>query len=135
MARTSCCLEATARSWLQLGLLHLNEGRIAGHQIVPAAWIAATATPSEHNANYGYFTWLGTEHSEYRYYNRKTSTRVLHSEPFAAPDVRYFDGFGGQRVYIVPSRQLVIVRAGDISPGWDDAYLPNVIIRGLPDDG
>jgi CubicO group peptidase (beta-lactamase class C family) len=132
MARTSCCLEATARSWLHLGLLHLYKGRFGGRQIVPADWMTATVTPSEHNPNYGYFTWLGTEHNEYRYYNRKTSTRVLHSEPYVAPDVIYFDGFGGQRVYIVPSRQLVIVRTGSITPGWDDAYLPNVIIHGLP---
>jgi len=56
---------------------------------------------------------------------------VIHSEPFAAPDVIYFDGFGGQRVYIVPSRRLVIVRTGDIAPDWDDAKLPNLLIRGL----
>jgi CubicO group peptidase (beta-lactamase class C family) len=132
MPRTSCCLEATARSWLHLGLLHLHQGRIGGRPVVPADWMRATSTPSELNPNYGYFTWLGTEHSDYRYYNRKTTTRVLHSEPYVAPDVIFFDGFGGQRVYIIPSRQLVIVRIGAITPAWDDAYLPNVIVRGLP---
>ena len=131
MARTSCCLDATALSWLRLGLLHLNLGRVGNQQLVPAQWMRDIATPSEHNPNYGYFTWLGTEHSEYRYYNRKTSTRVLHSEPFVAPDVIYFDGFGGQRVYIIPSRKLVIVRTGAITPGWDESLLPNVIVRGL----
>ena len=133
MPRTSCCLEATARSWLNLGLLHLDEGRLGDRQVVPADWIRQSQTPSEHNPNYGYFTWLGTEYNEYRYYNRKTSTRVLHSEPFLAPDVIFFDGFGGQRVYIIPSRRLVIVRIGRITPGWDDSYLPNVITLGLPD--
>jgi CubicO group peptidase (beta-lactamase class C family) len=131
MARTSCCLDATARSWLRLGMLHLDNGRVGRQQVVPEEWMRDIATPSAHNPNYGYFTWLGTEHSQYRYYNRKTSTRVLHSEPYAAPDVIYFDGFGGQRVYIIPSRKLVIVRTGAIAPGWDDAYLANVIIRGL----
>jgi CubicO group peptidase (beta-lactamase class C family) len=132
MARTSCCLDATARSWLRLGLLHLDKGRVGNRQVVPEQWMRDIATPSNHNPNYGYFTWLGNEHSKYRYYNRKTSTRVLHSEPYVAPDVIYFDGFGGQRVYIITSRKLVIVRTGAISPGWDDAYLPNVIVRGLP---
>ena len=102
-------------------------------QVVPADWMKAIITPSEHNPNYGFFTWLGTEYSEYRYYNRKTSTRVLHSQPFLAPDVIYFDGFGGQRVYIIPSRRLVIVRIGDLTTNWDDSYLPNVITLGLPD--
>ena len=114
-------------------MLHLDNGRIDEHQVVPEEWMRDITTPSEHNPNYGYFTWLGTEHSEYRYYNRKTSTRVLHSEPYSAPDVIFFDGFGGQRVYIVPSRKLVVVRTGSITPAWDDAYLPNVIIGGLPE--
>jgi len=133
MPRTSCCLDATARSWLRLGLLHLDKGRVGERQVVPEKWMRDIATPSEHNPNYGYFTWLGTKHDEYRYYNRKTSTRVLHSEPYAAPDVIFFDGFGGQRVYIIPSEKLVIVRTGAITPDWDDAYLPNTIVRGLPE--
>jgi CubicO group peptidase (beta-lactamase class C family) len=133
MPRTSCCLDATARSWLRVGMLHLDKGRVGNIQVVPEEWMRDIATPSALNPNYGYFTWLGTEHSQYRYYNRKTSTRVLHSKPYAAPDVIYFDGFGGQRVYIIPSRKLVIVRTGAIAPAWDDAYLPNVIIGGLPE--
>ena len=59
---------------------------------------------------------------------------IAHGEGnyFAAPDVIYFDGFGGQRVYIVPSRQLVIVHTGPMRQDWDDAILPNMIIRALP---
>jgi CubicO group peptidase (beta-lactamase class C family) len=131
MARTFCCLDATARAWLHIGLLHLNRGRIGDQQIVPAQWIEDISTPGVHNPNYGYFTWLGNQHDLYRYYNRKTETRVLHTEPYVAHDVTYFDGFGGQRVYIIPSRRLVIVRTGDITTDWDDAYLPNTIVRGL----
>lgn len=131
MPRTSCCLDATARAWLHVGMLHVTGGRIGGRQVVPEQWMRDIATGSRHNPNYGYFTWLGTEYEEYRYYNRKTSVRVWHSEPYLAPDVIFFDGFGGQRVYAVPSRKLVIVRTGSIANDWDDAYLVNTIIRGL----
>ena len=62
---------------------------------------------------------------------RKSAATAFHSEPFAAPDVIYFDGFGGQRVYIVPSKQLVIVTTGPLRQEWDDALLPNLIIRGM----
>lgn len=131
MARTFCCLNATARSWLHVGLLHLNAGRFNGVQVVPEAWMRDVVTPSPRNPNYGYLTWLGNEYQEHRPYNHKTSTNVYHSEPFAAQDMVYFDGFGGQRVYVVKSLGLVIVRTGSIATGWDDAYLPNTIIRGL----
>jgi CubicO group peptidase (beta-lactamase class C family) len=131
MARTFCCLQATARSWLHAGLLHLNDGELGGSQLVPAKWMRAIREPGKIQPNYGYLTWLGSNWDEYRYYNRKTSTRVNHSEAFAAPGVIYFDGMGGQRVYIIPSVNMVIVRTGAISMDWDDSKLPNLMIRGL----
>ncbi|MBT8421559.1 MAG: beta-lactamase family protein, partial [Gammaproteobacteria bacterium] len=56
MARTFCCLQATARSWLHLGLLHLNRGEIGGRRIVSREWMRAVATPGELQPNYGYLT-------------------------------------------------------------------------------
>jgi CubicO group peptidase (beta-lactamase class C family) len=129
---TFCCLDAPARTWLRFGLLHLTGGRVGDRQVVPAQWMRDIITPSPTNPNYGYFTWLGTTYTQVRTYNSKSSAKAFHSEPFAAPDVIYFDGFGGQRVYIVPSRQLVIVHTGPVRQDWDDALLPNLIIRALP---
>lgn len=131
-ARTFCCINATARSWLQVGLLHLNGGVYGGQQVAPAQWMRDVVTPSPRNPDYGYYTWLGTEYHEQRAYNKKAGTTAYHSEPFAAPDVIYFDGFGGQRVYIVPSHRLVIVRTGDLALEWDDARLANLLIRATP---
>ena len=95
-------------------------------------------TPSPLNPNYGFQTWLGTTYEPVRSYGEDVPIGVPHSEPFAAPDVIFFDGAGGQRVYVVPSHALVIVRAGaggiDFEKGqftWDDSILPNAIIRGI----
>ena len=131
MARSYCCLDITARGWLRLGLLHLNNGRANGRQIVPEEWIAAIRTPAPTNPNYGFLTWLGTEHVGLRVYNSQASLRGYHSAPFAAGDVVYFDGFGGQRVYIIPSADMVIVRTGSLATDWDDARLPNLLLAGL----
>ncbi|MEZ5565082.1 MAG: serine hydrolase [Gammaproteobacteria bacterium] len=128
---TFCCLDAPARTWLRFGLLHLTRGRVGDRQVVPEQWMKEIITPSPANADYGYFTWLGTTYHKHRRYNSRTSATALHSEPFAAPDVIYFDGFGGQRVYIIPSKQLVIVHLGPMRQDWDDAILPNMLIQAV----
>ena len=131
MARSYCCLDTTARGWLRLGLLHLNKGVANGVRVLPEAWIDAIRTPAPTNPNYGFLTWLGNEYVEQRGYNSKASLRSYHSEPFAADDITYFDGFGGQRVYIIPSADMVIVRTGALATDWDDARLPNLLLAGL----
>ncbi len=137
MPRTFCCLYTTARGWLQVGLLLKNQGRFGDDQVVPAQWIADMTTPATTNANYGYQVWLGSPPGKERRYNDKT-VKAYHSEPFAADDVIFIDGFGGQRVYVVPSQDLVIVRTGrvvaDLSimeNNWDDARIPNAVLRGI----
>ncbi len=130
--RTFCCLITTPRAWLKVGLLLLNRGRVGDDQVVPAEWVDAMTTPSPRNPNYGYLTWLGSPPGTERKYNDQT-VKAFHSAPFLAKDVIYLDGFGGQRVYVVPSKQLVIVRMGRGQFSWDDAKLPNAILAGIED--
>ena len=46
-------------------------------------------------------------------------------------DTAFFDGFGGQRVYMSQSAELVIVRIGDVRFDWDDTALPNLAAKAL----
>ena len=41
------------------------------------------------------------------------------------------DGYGGQRVYVVPSAKLVIARMSEVDEGFDDAPLVNLALAGL----
>ena len=129
MPRTFCCQQTTARGWLQVGRLLLDGGRLGEEQVVPAGWIQAMTTPSPNNANYGYQTWLGTEYVQERAYNVTVTVTAHHSEPFLADDVIFLDGFGGQRVYVIPSQRLIIIRTGKPQMDWDDARLPNTLLR------
>lgn len=132
--RGFCCLFATARDWLRVGRLILEGGRVNGEALVPESWVKQMLTPSARNPQFGYNLWLGSPTGTERVYNPYT-IKAFHSERFAATDMAYIDGFGGQRVYIVPSRNLVIVRTGVSSTDWDDARLPNAIIRALREGG
>ena len=131
MPRMFCCLDAIAKDWLRVGILILNKGILNEKRIVSESWVEQMTSSSQLNPNYGYLTWLGMEHQERRIYNIKSTATGFHSEPYIDKDVIYFDGFGGQRVYIIPSQELVIVRTGAIKMDWDDAKLPNIISQGI----
>ncbi|MCC5868721.1 MAG: serine hydrolase [Gammaproteobacteria bacterium] len=128
--RTFCCLLASAPAWMHVGVMMLNEGRVDGRQVVPAQWLAEMTTPSALNPNYGLKVWLGSPASGVRTYNSQSSLEVPHSEAYLADDVVFLDGAGGQRVYVIPSAELVIVRIGKSRMDWDDAVLPNALLRG-----
>jgi CubicO group peptidase (beta-lactamase class C family) len=122
---------ARARDWLAIGELIYGHGAYHGRRIVSAAWIKAMTTPSPLNPNYGYFVWLGSPPGTERSYGPFVSFKAKHSAPYAASDIVYLDGYGGERVYVVPSRGLVIVRTGATRDDWDDAIIPNAVIEGL----
>jgi len=120
-----------ARDWLRIGVMIDQHGRFAGKQVIPAAWIAAMSTPSALNPNYGLQMWIGSPWVRYRAYGPRSPIKISHAAPYLAPDLVYFDGFGGERVYVVPSLDLVIVRIGEADLKFDDSVIPNTIIAGL----
>jgi CubicO group peptidase (beta-lactamase class C family) len=83
------------RDLAKLGQLVLNRGMWAGRQVVSAAWIDASITPQIQGSQlyfYGYQWWLGR------------SLVNLHQIEWA---VGY--GLGGQRLYIVPQLDMVVL--------------------------
>jgi len=135
MAMTACCMLAPAMDWVRVGLLMKDRGMVQGVRVLPAAWIDAMTTPSPAYAGYGYFTWLGAGIGDLR--KGPDDRERPQSEPFLAPDLFMLLGRGGQRVYVSRELDLVIVRLGPhngmepLKAGWDNARLPNIIIRGL----
>ena len=124
-AKTFCCLFATARDWARLGMLLQNRGEMDQRQIISADWLRQMLQPSPLEPTYGYHIWIKARTADY------PNVDTAASEPFLAKDTFYLDGRGFQRVYVIPSRRLVIVRLGEQPSSWDDAVIPNTLIRGL----
>ena len=91
-------------------------------------WVRAMKKQSWTNPNFGMHLCVGSPPQKERKYN-DYSVKAFHSAKFLADDIYYIDGFGGQRVYVVPSRDLIVVRTGVSQLDWDDAPLINTIIR------
>jgi CubicO group peptidase (beta-lactamase class C family) len=124
-------LDASVRDWARVGELIRQQGQWQGKPLISAGWIAAMTAPGKTNANYGLGIWRGSPWTKVRRYASESSITAQHSAPYAAEDVYFLDGYGGQRVYIVPSAGLVISRSGETSQAWDDAVLVNLALKGL----
>ena len=96
---------ATARDFARFGLLYLNNGKINGEQILPGNWVNETILPPAENElkNYGYQFWLN---------GWDKNDRTKREFPDVPADLFYADGYGGQFIYIIPSKKLVVVRLG-----------------------
>lgn len=118
-------------NWARIGELIRNDGMVDGKVVVPATWIAEMGKPSAANPAYGLHVWRGSPWSAQRGYSAASPVKVIHSAPYLADDVLFFDGFGGQRVYIIPSAGITIVRAGMVNFAYDDAKIVNLVLAGL----
>ena len=123
MERAYCCIFARAKDYARLGLLIQNQGKAQGKQVVSSKWIKMMSEASSNEPEYGLHLWRASPHGQRRMKNRK--------EEFIDSSMVYLDGKHKQRVYILPKYQLVIVRTGERPKSWNDAFLPNTLVRGL----
>lgn len=115
----SSYLYATARDYARFGLLYYNNGLWAGEQILPGNWVKQTITPPVANklGNYGFQFWLNG------YDVRDPKKRWY---PDVPGDMFFADGYGGQNIYIIPSKGLVVVRLG-LNVIDENRFLKNII--------
>lgn len=88
---------ANARDWAKFGLLYLHNGNWNGEQLFDPSWSKYVATPTPTSDNqYGAQFWLNAGGKM----------------PDVPRDVYFADGFQGQRVFIIPSHDMIVVRLG-----------------------
>lgn len=137
LAHSGCCMLLPAESWVRMAALVLGDGVWNGKRLLPSGYVAAMRTATPENPHYGLGLWVGGDYVERRGFgnpSRPLLPKVLHSEPYLADDVVMFDGNSNQIVYIVPSRQLIVLRTGGNppkTPEWDNSRLVNTILRGI----
>ncbi|MGB5698761.1 serine hydrolase domain-containing protein [Muriicola sp.] len=88
---------ANTRDWGRFGQLYLHNGNWNGEQLFDPNWISYVTTPTLHSdGTYGAHFWLNA--------NGKF--------PDVPRDMYSANGYQGQHVFIIPSKDMVIVRTG-----------------------
>ncbi len=105
---------ATTRDWAKFGLLYLHNGNWNGEQLINPSWIDFSKKPT-HGSNgvYGGHFWLNAGGKF----------------PDVPKDMYSCNGFQGQYVFIIPSKDLVVVRTGlKENPEFNvNEFLSNII--------
>lgn len=98
-------LDLRPRALARLGQLFLMDGRWSGQAVVPGDWIEVATAPAFSSSSwrsYGYLWWIDSEREAF-----------------------YASGWGGQYLYVLPGRDLVVVvttdwRGAESVPGYPE---------------
>lgn len=103
---------SNARSMARFGLLMLNKGKWEDTVIVNENfWNQATNTSQSINQSYGYLWWLNGKSS---YHLPQTQFQFNGSIIPSGPNDMYMAlGKNDQKIYVVPSKRMVVIRMGD----------------------
>jgi len=103
---------SNTRSMARFGLMISADGKWEGEQILPESFlIEATNTSQSVNQSYGYLWWLNGKSSHHLPASQSEFAGAL--IPNASADLYAALGKNDQKIYIVPSRDLVIIRMGN----------------------
>ncbi|KAB7530707.1 serine hydrolase [Flagellimonas olearia] len=109
---------ASTRDWARFGQLYLDRGKWNGEQIFSPEWVDYITTPTIHSdGTYGAHFWLNAE-GKY---------------PDVPKDLFSCNGYQGQYVFVIPSKDLVVVRTGLAEePEFDVNGVLSNIVKAVP---
>ncbi|CAD0004578.1 serine hydrolase domain-containing protein [Flavobacterium salmonis] len=103
---------STTRSMARFGLLMLNKGKWENNTILNEAYFnEATTTSQNINLAYGYLWWLNGKAN----YHLPQSPLTFQGSiiPTAPSDMFMALGKNDQKIYVIPSKKMVVIRMGD----------------------
>jgi len=86
-----CCIHATARDFAKLGQLIMQQGNWNGRQLISEGFCKRLLAPTSANDAFCYTVWADDE---------------------SAVKYRFFYGFLGQFIIMIPEREMVVVKTG-----------------------
>jgi CubicO group peptidase (beta-lactamase class C family) len=122
----------TAHDWLRFGRLVLQDGTWEGQRVLPSGLHDALLQAPDAAPAYGLTFWLNTpvppNHSFLDFSPADSDGAAGFIYADGPGDILMAAGLFNQRLYVIPSRDMVIVRFGRADPSWNDAeFLARVL--------
>lgn len=117
----------TAREWAKFGIFLKNGGNWSGKQIINKKLLDELVVSSKANPAYGITFWLnksGTDPAGRPMGGGETDSNGIAD---SVKDVYMAAGAGKQRLYVIPSLDMVVVRQGRVSEFDDKAFLGRLL--------
>ncbi|MFT4979063.1 MAG: CubicO group peptidase (beta-lactamase class C family) [Myxococcota bacterium] len=118
----------TGAEWLRLGVLLRDDGLWQGQRILPEGTLDACSTGSTANPAYGLGMWLNEDPGPVdlrKIAHFETDGRILYAEGPA--DLVAAGGARGQRLYILPSQDMVVALLTDSRQFTDSEFLARLL--------
>jgi CubicO group peptidase (beta-lactamase class C family) len=120
---------SSTRSMARFGLLALNKGKWNNEQIINEPFFNESISTSQNiNPSYGYLWWLNGKAS-YMIPSEQTVYQG-YLVPNAPTDMYSAMGANDQRIYVIPSKKMVVIRMGNAS----DPSNPNFAVSGFDNE-
>lgn len=126
-----------ALDWLQIGQMLLNRGSLNGIEIIPEVIFDELLQPSEAAPGYGITFWLNGGDSSNGKFSEQLPPDIQNQQSgryisSAAPDDLFMkSGLFDQKLYIIPSLDLVIVRFGSLQSSYSDHQFFTILMEGI----
>ncbi|WP_207784862.1 serine hydrolase domain-containing protein [Flavobacterium difficile] len=117
---------SNTRSMARFGLLALNKGKWKNEQIINETFFNESINTSQNiNPSYGYLWWLNGKNS----YMVPGEQTVFNGSLVSSAPAEMYAAMGAedQRIYVIPSKKMVIIRMGDAS----DPLNPSFAVSGF----
>ncbi|MEZ5498732.1 MAG: serine hydrolase domain-containing protein [Steroidobacteraceae bacterium] len=131
--RAACCLQMRQGDIVRLAALLMGDGVYMGEQILRPGWIRHMWPRHEPDHRPGMQLNAATPHPRIDP-DSGEMTDAPWREPFLVDDVVFAAARERQRIWLVPSLQLAVIRLGKAPPAgadWQESALVNALIRGI----
>lgn len=117
----------SAREWIKFGQFLKDRGKWNGKQIIASKLLDELVIGSKTNPAYGLTFWLNADGTGPSGDDRKSISGDIGKKMSAVKDIYMAAGAGNQRLYIIPSENMTVVRFGAFGDYDDREFMRKLL--------